>query len=129
MPQSLNYRGVIGKGILVRLIVGFLQERGTEGLRCLHQTISITVHRFATLGKQVTHCFHNRNHRYNSTISLGILIATIDDLVRHEGAHTVVHGHQSIGLIDQSQAIPYGMKARGATIGYAVGHTEAILAT
>ena len=129
MAERLDHRGIVGEGFAERLLIGTAEERGAEGLGSLHEAIGIATDRLATLGEEMTDGLYHRDDGHHGSVGGSLLIAATDDLVRHEGAHTVVHGHQSIGLIDQSQAIPYGMKARGATIGYTVGHTEAILAT
>ena len=127
MAESLDDGGIIGEGLAERLLVGTAQERSAEGLRCLHLSIGITAYRLAPFGEQMAHRLHHWDHGHHSTMQGGLIVATADDLVRHEGTHTIVHGNKRLGIIDKRQAILHGVEAGSTAIGNMVRHTEVVL--
>ena len=106
-------------------------ELYVESLWCLHQSVFVAWHRSrCSIVTYVTQCLNNIRYRHCRTLSACRLEAAANHLNAWEGAHTIVDGHHSFGIVGHvSQSVSYGVEARFAAIGNLIVFAEAVILT
>ena len=108
LSVGFHHRGIVGEGFLIRLPVGSLQQLDVEGLGCLHQSV---VRPVLVAFLNMVKCLYHGYHGDDGFCRAGRLIATADDINRHERPYSVVYTDHTLGIIRyQCQPVLYAME-------------------